>query len=87
VALALGLAGEEVFGQGDDVLASVAQWRDVNGEGGQAVVQILTELAFRDPVLHVAVGGGDNAHIDLDVFIAADAADGAAFQCAQQLGL
>ena len=52
-----------------------------------AVHQVFAEVAGRDHFGQVAVRGADDAHVDGERFVFADAADFAAFQHAQQLGL
>ena len=53
----------------------------------QAEEQVLAEAPRRDLGLEVAVGRGDDAHVDLDRLGRADAADLALLQHAQQLHL
>ncbi len=62
--------------------AGDAQIHDV-----EAVEQILAEGAARHALGHVAVGGGDDADVDLDRLGAADAVDLALLDGAQELGL
>ena len=53
----------------------------------EPVEQILAEAAARDLLLEVAVGRGDEAHVDVDRLDAADALELALLQRAQQLDL
>ena len=50
-------------------------------------VEVLAELAGRDRRLQIAVGRGDDAHVDLQHLLAADARELARLQHAQHLGL
>ena len=68
-------------------LGAVAQGGQVNGHHVEAVVEILAEPAGLDLLLEVAVGGGDEAHVDVDGLDAADALELALLQRAQQLHL
>ena len=51
------------------------------------VVEVLAEAAVREQRLEVAVGGRDDAHVDLDLAAAAHARELAVLQHAQQLRL
>ncbi len=53
----------------------------------QPVIQIAAKRAGRDRILQVAVRGREDAHVDLDRIVRADARDLAALQHAQQLDL
>ena len=53
----------------------------------EPVVEVLAEVARRDLLLEVAVGRGDQAHVDLDRLDAADALELALLERAQQLHL
>jgi hypothetical protein len=65
----------------------VAQGRHVERYHGQTVIEILTEAALRHLAFGIAVGGADNADIDLLGPAGADRLDGAGLQEAQQLDL
>ncbi|EJT83508.1 hypothetical protein PPS11_34823 [Pseudomonas putida S11] len=83
----LGGAGEEVAGEGRDILAAVGQPRNVDADHVQAVKQVLAELAGLHQRLQVLVSGGDDAHIDLDRHVATHAIELAIGQHSQQAGL
>ena len=51
------------------------------------MIEIAAKLVLLDEFVEIAVGGDDDAHIDLDGFVAADALDFAFFEDAEQLGL
>ena len=46
-----------------DVVLALAQRRDPEVDDVEAVVEVFAELALRDQVLQVPVGGGDDAHV------------------------
>ena len=70
-----------------NVVGPLAQGRQVNLERVDAEHQVFAELAFGDHLLQVAVRGADHAHVDDERLVVAHAADFAAFQHPQQLGL
>ena len=49
--------------QQHDVLTTFAQWRHLDGDRIQAVIQILTETPFADSLLNIHVGSGYDANI------------------------
>ena len=69
------------------VLQALAQRRHPDREDVEAVVEVLAELAVLDQLDHVAVGGRDQAEVDLDRLLGADRIDLALLQRAQQLDL
>ena len=73
--------------EGRDVVLAVAQRRHHDGIDIQAVIQILAELAGLHHLDHVAVGGRDQADIDLDGFPRTDRIDLAFLDGAQQFHL
>jgi alpha-D-ribose 1-methylphosphonate 5-triphosphate synthase subunit PhnL len=80
-------AREKVLRQQRNVLAPLAQRRQLRRDHVEAVVQVLAELAAGDRLLQVAVGGRDDAHVDLARSVAADGPHLAFLQHAQQLDL
>ena len=76
--------GQELLGQQLDVVAPLAQRRQLDREDVQAVVQVLAQLARRDRLLDAAAGGGDDAHVDLDRLGPADPGDRGRLEHAQQ---
>ena len=80
-------AFEEVAGEHGDVVGALAQRRHVHDEGGQAIVEILAEVAGEHLGLEVAVGGRDHAQVELAHAAAADALRLVLLQDAQQLDL
>ena len=79
--------GEEVPGEERDVLAVVAEGRDGESDFGEAVVEVGSEGAGVDAEVEVAVGGGDEAGVDLVFRLSADAAGAPGFEEAQEFGL
>ena len=70
-----------------DVVAPLAQRRQLDADHVQPVEQVLAEAAVLHLALQVDVGGGDDAHVDLDRLHAAEAHELAFLHHAQQLGL
>jgi len=78
---------QEERAQVRDLLAPLSQWRDVDPDHAQAVVQIFAELAFRDALLEIRVGRRDHADVDALRFGLADGHDLVLLEEAQQLRL
>jgi hypothetical protein len=72
---ALRLPRQERLRQIADVLGPFAQGRHGDLEHGEAVEQVFAEAAVLHLRAQVAVGGGDEAHVDVAHLIAADRAD------------
>ena len=77
----------QVLGQGRNIVDPIAQRRQRDLERVDAEHQVLAKLLLGDHLLQVAMGGADDADIDFKRLVVADAADLAAFEHAQQLGL
>src|SRR5262245_10128100 len=54
----------EVQSERQKVLGPLAQWRDVQADDLQAVIEVVTEFSSRDCGLQVAVSCSDDADID-----------------------
>ena len=65
-------ARDEFADQQGDVFAAVFQIRHLDGKHVQTVVEVLAETPLGDLVFQIAVGGGNDAYIDLDALVAAD---------------
>ena len=78
---------DEVADERDQVLAPLAQRRQVHGDHVQPVVEVGAEGAVLDGRRQVAVGGGDDAHVDAQRTLAADAQELARLEHAQELRL
>ncbi len=90
VGLQPALAGdglEQAAHQEGQVVEAVAQGGHAHLDDREAVEEIGAEAPGVDLATQVAVGGGDDAHVDALDALAADAADLALAQGAQQLGL
>ena len=74
-------------GEQRDVGRALAQRRHLEGDDVEPVVEVLAELPLRDHLLEVAVGRRDDADVDVDRLVAADALELALLQEAQQLHL
>ena len=74
-------------GQRGNIFRAIAERRQVDGENGQAIPEIFAKSAFGDHRLQVAMGGGDDADIDMNLALAADALERAVLQNAQIGGL
>ncbi len=77
----------EMVDQFDNVLAAVAQCRDINGDDVQAVKQVFTEIAQTNFLGKVAVGRGNYADIGRCGMFAPDRAIVAVFKEVQKLRL
>ena len=77
------LQGEEAEEQGD-VLAALAQWRHLDGDGVEAIVEVFAELAFADGLAHIDVGGSDNSDVCLHYLLSSHAYVFACFENAEQ---
>src|SRR6185437_3347096 len=53
----------------------------------QTVVEVLSQVVVGESLLEIAIGGGQNADVDLDFLLATEAADRSRFDGAQQLDL
>jgi len=78
------LAGEEGVGDLVDVTAALAQGRQLQGDHVEAVIQVFAELPGLGQVLQVAVGRGDQAHVDFLRLYRTNPANLAFLQHAQQ---
>jgi hypothetical protein len=64
-----------VLGECRDVVAALAQRREAQLADGQPVVEVRAEAPGRDGGLEVAIRGRDQAHVEGDRLVAADALD------------
>ena len=84
---ALRVLADEVFDEYGDVLAPLAQRRDLDRDHVEPVEEILLELALGDELPQVAVGGGDHADVDALGALRPERLELALLQHAQQLRL
>ena len=78
---------QEVIGEHRKLLAALPQGRKLNGDDVESKEQILAKFAARDRALEIAVGGGDDAHVHMDIVFAAESREFAVLEDLQQLGL
>ena len=78
---------QKMLRQRDNILRPLAQWRNPQLKLSQPVKQILTEAALPHCGFQVLVGGRDNAHVHLDLAIAAQPVERLTIQHPQQLSL
>ena len=77
----------EVLDQQRDVLLAVAQGRNLQAEDVEAEVEVAAEGAVGDRRLQIAIGGGQDADVDVHALGAAHRTDFLFLDGAQQLGL
>src|SRR5215470_118074 len=70
-----------------DIVASCAQRRQLNGNNAQPVIEVLSKASFGDFLLKILIGSGNDAHVDIDFFVAANGPDLAFLQDAVELNL
>ncbi|MCY1181525.1 hypothetical protein D9M73_220340 [compost metagenome] len=73
--------------QRPQAIEAFAQRRDMQGEDIEAVIQVLTEFAPGTQLRQVDLGSTDDAHIQINLLVAAHASKAAILQKAQQLDL
>src|SRR5690606_25944906 len=79
--------GEEVGDEFRDIRESLPERRDLDRDDVEPIEEVFAEDAGGDERLDVAVRGRDDAYVDLDRLLAADALDDAGLERAEQLGL
>src|SRR3972149_2612134 len=70
-----------------DVFGALPQWRNIDLDHIEAVVQVLAKSSGAHGLLQVAVGDGNDANVYRKVAHAADTANALVFQNSQHLGL
>ncbi len=80
-------SASEVADEFGNVLGPIPERGQADGELADPVEQVLAEEAFADHPFEVPVGGGDDADVDRDEFVAADAGKGTFLEDAEKLGL
>src|SRR6185503_14016628 len=78
---------QEVLDEQRNVLAALAQRRQMNVDDVEAVVEVLAERALDHQILEILMRGRDHARIDLDRLRAADGPHLLLLKDAQQLDL
>ena len=79
--------GQELVGQGEDVLLALAQGRDMDADHVEPVEKVGAEQAPLDLFLQVAIGGHQQPEVQLDLPGAGKALDGLFLNELQELGL
>ena len=77
----------EVIDQQRDIVFAVVEIRHVDRNHIEAVEEVLAEMSVGNLLLQVLVGGSNDAHTDLDGFVAADTRDLVLLQRTQHFGL
>src|SRR4029079_12564627 len=85
--LALAVFVEEEADELGDVFFPIAQRRGDDLDDFEPVVEVLAKVAGADHLLEIAVGGGEDAHVDGDAPPPAELLDLPFLQDAQELGL
>jgi hypothetical protein len=70
-----------------NILQSVAERRDVDGDNVEPVVEIIAKATTADLFFEVAVRGGDDARVNVSRFGASDPSKFSVLQDSEQLGL
>ena len=78
---------QEMSGELQDVVASVAEGRDLQLDDSQTEVKVFAEAAIVDQVRQRPVSGGDDADIGLNLVGTAETFKGVPFQNSKQFGL
>src|SRR5271168_5552782 len=81
------IAIKERAGEQRNIFAAFAQGRQVDGDDAETVVEVLAEAAFGDFLGEIFVGGGNDAHVHVAFFGAAERADFSFLQDAVELHL
>ena len=82
-----GVLFDEEVGEEEDVVFAVAQRGEVDGEDVEAVVEVLSEVAFADGGFEVSVGGADDADGGFSCFVGAEAFEFAFLEDAEDFDL
>src|SRR5690606_30523876 len=85
--VALVLTIEELLREDRNVAEATAQWWKVDRKDHQAEQQVFSQASFRDRIAGMAIGRRDDAYVDRDLLVSAEAGDGPVLQHAQQLDL
>ncbi len=80
-------AGEDVVDEERDVVAAVAERGEFDDGALDAEVEVFAEGFVADGVEEIFVGGGEEADVDFDGVVGAEAGDFAVLQDAEEFGL
>src|SRR5690606_31353398 len=78
---------EKVLDQCLQPVETLAQWRNMQAEHVETVIQVLTKLAAGAELGQIDLGGADHPHVQVYLLVAADTTEAAVLQKAQQFGL
>jgi len=70
---ALGEPGDELAGQRQNVFAPLAQWRNIQFHDIEAIKKVFAKTAGFDFLLKIAIGGGKDAGVDVNLRVGTDA--------------
>ena len=76
-----------MLGQDQQIIAAFAQGGDRNREDVEAIIEILAEFTFFHVAEQIAIRGGEQANVNLDRAVAADAFEFAFLEHAKQFRL
>ena len=76
-----------MLGEQGNIFAAGAQRRQIDGDDVEAVEEVLAEAALADLLAQVDVGGGEDAHVDLNLLNAAEMHEALVLENAQDFGL
>src|ERR1700722_12155767 len=76
-----------MLGEGDNVFRALAQGRNAKLKLAKAVKEIAAETASLDCGFEILIGGGDDAHVDFNFAMAAEAVEGLPVENAQKFDL
>ena len=85
--MAIGGLTQQMVGQQRNIFRAFGERRDLQVNHIEAIKQIFAKLAAGHRLRQVAVGGGDDPHVDLDIAVAAERANLTLLQDAEQLHL
>src|SRR5678816_749675 len=77
----------EVLDERGNIFTTFPKRREYEGKYVDAMEEVLTEFAFADEGLEIAVRGNDHANVDGDRLVATDAFNFSLFEDAKKLGL
>ena len=78
---------QKVASEERDVFGAATKWRQVNGKDIETVIEVLAKIAFRNRLLQIDVGGGDDPDIDVDLVMPSDPAETHFLEDTQQIDL
>src|SRR5579862_222616 len=81
------LKSKKMFGEGDDILRPLPQWRHAELELAKTMEQVLTKTPRRNSGIEILIGCGHNADIYFDFAMAAQPVERMPIEHAQQLYL